>query len=379
MKRIALLGSTGSIGLSALEVIDRAPGRFQVVGLAAGGNYRLLAEQASKYQPRLASICAADGTNQCAARSAGAEMVSGAEGLCRVATMPEADLVLIAVAGAASLAPTLAAVEAGKTVALASKEALVMAGPLILAAAKKSGARILPVDSEHAGVFQALAGRKPEEVRRIVLPASGGPFLHADPASLAYVTPEQALAHPTWSMGRKISIDSATLMNKALEIIEAHWLFGLEPDRIEVVIHPQSVVHALVEMIDGSVLAQLAVTDMRLPILHALAWPERIDLELPRLDLAQIGSLAFLPLDPQRFPAPGLAGRALARGGTAPAVLAAADEALVAAFLDRKLPFTRIVPLAAEVLAAHEPRPVDSLAAALEADAWARAEVAKRI
>lgn len=374
MKRVAVLGSTGSIGTSALDLIGRAPDRFQVVGLAAGHNFGLFSEQVARFKPRVASVCA--GEAECAALDLD-EVVPGPEGLCRVATMPEADVVLIAVAGAASLAPTLAALEAGKTVALASKEALVMAGELVMATARRCGATILPVDSEHSGVFQALAGRTADEVRRIILPASGGPFLHADPAALEAVTPEQALNHPTWSMGKKISIDSATLMNKALELIEAHWLFGVDPRRIEVLIHPQSAVHALVELNDGSVIAQLSATDMRLPILHALDYPERPDAGLPRLDLAALGRLDFLSVDPGRFPAPDLARRALAIGGSAPAALAAADEELVAAFLDRRIPFTAIVPLCEQALAVHQPRPVDSLAAALDADAEARRTVAR--
>jgi len=375
MKRVAILGSTGSVGVSALNLIAAAPDCFEVVGLAAGHNYQRLSEQISRFRPRLASVCA--GVEECVALNAGVELASGADGLCRVATMPEADVVLIAVAGAGSLAPTLCALRAGKTVALASKEALVMAGELVMATAARHGATLLPVDSEHSGVFQAMHGRTAADVRRIILPASGGPFFRADPATLDSVTPEQALNHPTWSMGKKISIDSATLMNKALELIEAHWLFGVDPSRIDVLIHPQSAVHALVELNDGSVIAQLSAADMRLPILHALCWPERPDLGLPRLDLAAIGRLDFLPVDPGRFPAPDLARRALVLGGTAPAALAAADEVLVAAFLDRRIPFTAIVPLAEKVLAAHQPRPVDSLEAALAADREARETVGK--
>jgi 1-deoxy-D-xylulose-5-phosphate reductoisomerase len=381
MKKIAIVGSTGSIGQNALRVIEAAPDRFRIVGLAAGGNWERLADQIGEHRPALASVCSSEhAARTCALiKDDGPEVTSGEEGLCRVAAMPEADLVLIAVSGAAALAPAVAAIEAGKTVALANKECLVMAGELLLKLARERGATILPVDSEHAGVFQVLAGRPITDVRRIILPASGGPFLDSSATELACVTPEQAVAHPTWSMGKKISVDSATLMNKALEIIEARWLFGLAAERIDVVIHPESTVHALVEFIDGSVVAQLSAPDMRLPILHALAWPERIDLDLPRLDLPRLGRLSFRALDPQRFPAPALARRALQLGGTAPAVLAAADEAAVLAFLSRRLPFPRIVPLITEILDHHQPLPLTSIAAAMAADAWARAEVEKAL
>jgi 1-deoxy-D-xylulose-5-phosphate reductoisomerase len=381
VKRIAVIGSTGSIGVSTLKVIAAAPESFKVVGLAAGRNYERLAEQVSAHRPRLASVCTEDESQPLCAMLGknGPAVVSGEEGLCRVATMPEADLVVIAAAGAAALAPAMAAVHAGKIVALANKECLVMAGALIMEAAKKSGAAILPVDSEHAALFQALAGRPISQVKRVILPASGGPFLDTPEPELERVTPEQAVKHPTWSMGKKISVDSATLMNKALEIIEAHWLFGLAPEKIEVVIHPEAIVHGMVEFGDGSVVAQMSVPDMRLPILHALTWPERLDAGLPRLDLASIGNLSFRKLDPLRFPAPGLAYRSLQKGGTAPAVLAAADEAAVIAFLAGLIPFTRIVPLVSQILAAHSPSPVTDIEQAKQADAWAREQVKKSV
>ncbi|HUT54754.1 MAG TPA: 1-deoxy-D-xylulose-5-phosphate reductoisomerase [bacterium] len=381
MKRVAVIGSTGSIGENTLKVVAAAPERFEIVGLAAGTNYRRLAEQISAHQPQVVSVCTEHEAGPLCALIGpdGPEVVSGEEGLCKVATIPEADVVVIAVAGAAALAPALAAVNAGKTVALANKECLVMAGGLIMEAAKKSGATILPVDSEHAAIFQALAGRPVAQVKRIILPASGGPFLDTPPPELERVTPEQAVKHPTWPMGRKISVDSATLMNKALEIIEAHWLFGLPPEKIEVVIHPEAIIHGMVEFDDGSVVAQMSVPDMRLPILHALAWPERIAAGMPRLDLPELGRLTFRRLDPSRFPAPGLAYQALKMGGDAPAVLAAADEAAIAAFLSGRIPFTRIVPLVASVLDSHTPAPVTTIQDTKRADARAREQVRRAI
>lgn len=380
MKNVAVLGSTGSVGENALRVIESAPDRFRVVGLAAGANFERMAEQIKTHRPRLASLCSNEQSGSLCALLGNdmPEAVAGEEGLVRVAAMEEADLVLIAVSGAAALEPAFAAVRAGKTVALANKECLVMAGELIMAEAEKSGSAVIPVDSEHSGVFQALAGRPVEDVSRILLPASGGPFLDAKPEELESVTPERALDHPTWSMGKKISIDSATMMNKALEIIEARWLFGIEPERIEVIIHPQSVVHAMVEFKDGSVVAQMSVPDMRLPILHALAWPDRIATDLPRLDPAKHGPLEFRALDRKRFPAPDLAYQALSKGGTATAAFAAADEESVEAFLQGRMKFNRIVNIVAEVLESHSPQKLDSIEAARKADAWAREQVRKK-
>ncbi len=380
MKRVAVLGSTGSVGENALRVIEAAPENFRAVALAAGSNYQRLAEQVSRYKPELVSICADRTEDLCSTFTDYSPKVEeGEAGLCRMASMPQADTVLIALSGAAALAPAMAAVRAGKTVALANKECLVMAGELIMSEAEKSGALILPVDSEHSGVFQALAGRPVEQVKSIILPASGGPFLDTDPADLEQVSPEKALSHPTWSMGQKISIDSATLMNKALEVIEARWLFGLDPDKIRVLIHPQSIVHAMVEFKDGSVVSQMSVPDMRLPILYALSYPERADLSLPRLDLAEIKTLSFRELDTEKFPAPGLAYKALRMGGTAPAALAAADEEAVEAFLSGKIKFTRIVEIIGQVLDAHQLWSVRDIEDAKEADARARNEVRKTL
>jgi len=380
MKRIALIGSAGSIGESTLRVVEAAPEKFKIVGLATGRNYQRLFEQAKKHRPRLAAV-ATEVLEKFTelARTLEMETLAGEEGAVQVALMEEAEVVVIAAAGAASLAPALAAAKAGKTLALANKECLVMAGELIIKAARESGAVILPVDSEHSGIFQALAGRPLTEVRRIILPASGGPFLDTPADQLQRVTPEQALCHPTWSMGKKITIDSATLMNKAFEIIEARWLFGIEPSRIEVLIHPESLLHGAVEFNDGSMVAQISATDMRLPILHALAWPERIDIGLPRLELEMMKKLTFRTLKSERFPAPDLARRALEMGGSAPATLAGADEAAVEAFLEGRLPFSRIVELVAEVLQEHVPEPITSLEKAREADRNARERIRKKI
>lgn len=379
MKRVAVIGSTGSVGENALKVIEARPDEYRVVGLAAGANWERLAEQLKVHGPSLASICSEGGAERTCAMIEGPvpEVLEGDAGMSRVAAMDEADIVVMAVAGAAGLAPTLAAIEAGKTVALANKECLVMAGELVMARAGEKGVNIIPVDSEHSGIFQAMAGGKKSQVRRIVLPASGGPFLDTPAAELGKVTPEQAVNHPRWSMGRKISVDSATLVNKALELIEARWIFDLPPGRIDVIVHPEAIVHGMVEFMDGSVIAQMSVPDMRFPILHALAWPERVDAGLERLDLASAGSLTFRELDTERFPAPDLARRSLEMGGAAPAVFAAADEVLVDAFLEGKLAFTDIVPSIEKVLDAHCPERADSVAAVLGADGWAREQARK--
>ena len=380
MKRIAILGSTGSIGRSALSVIEAQAGRLEVVGLAAGRNADLLAEQAGRHRPRVvaASTPAALDQAQAALRRAGVDVeqaCAGQDGLRAVATHPDADVVLCATAGTAGLDATLAAIDAGKTIALANKEVLVMAGGLMLRAARRRGVAILPVDSEHNAIHQCVHGRHPDEVRRLILTASGGPFRDRPAAELEAVTPREALDHPTWRMGRKITVDSATLMNKGLEVIEARWLFEAPPDRIDVVVHPQSIVHSLVELRDGSVIAQLGVTDMRLPIQYALSYPERWDAPLPALDLAGCGRLDFDRPDLQRFPCLALAYRAL-RGPTAlPVILNAANERAVEAFLDQRLGFTAIPAAIERALDAGERRQagdVRTLAAVREVDAWAR-------
>jgi 1-deoxy-D-xylulose-5-phosphate reductoisomerase len=376
---LAILGATGSIGASTLDVVARHPGRYHVFALTAKGSAEPLAELCRRHRPRYAVLSGVSPDAELARRfsSLGVELLFGAEALERVAQHPETHAVMAAIVGAAGLASTLAAVRAGKRVLLANKEALVMAGPLAMRAARESGAQILPVDSEHNAVFQCFSGSK--FVRKIVLTASGGPFRAAALEGLSKVTPEQACAHPNWVMGRKISVDSATMMNKGLEVIEARWLFDLAPERIEVVIHPQSVVHALVEYADGSVIAQLSNPDMRVPIANALAYPERIESGAQPLDLASISNLSFEKPDLVRFPCLGLAHAALRAGGTAPAVLNAANEIAVEAFLAGRLRFTGIAEVIAETLEAVAARPADDLGEIMEADARARREANKRV
>jgi 1-deoxy-D-xylulose-5-phosphate reductoisomerase len=326
MKGIAILGSTGSIGQSALGVVDAHPGELRVVGLAAGGNAARLAEQVAKYRPSRSAL-AAD---------------AGPDGLIEIATHPDADVVLFASSGTAALDAVLAAIEAGKTIALANKEILVMAGSVVMAAARRRGVAVLPVDSEHNAIHQCLHGRRPSEVRRLILTASGGPFRGLGASELEHVTAADALRHPTWRMGPKITIDSATLMNKGLEVIEARWLFDVGADRIDVLVHPQSIVHSMVELVDGSVIAQLGVTDMRLPIQYAFSYPERWGGSLPSLDLARAGRLEFEHPDTERFPCLALAFRALGGPEGLSIVLNAANEIAVSAFLDGRLGFTGI-------------------------------------
>ena len=378
MKRLVILGATGSIGRSALSVVDAHPERLRVVGLAAGDNAELLAEQARLYSPRtvaLATAQAADRFSSSYPTFAGTVEV-GADGLVALATADEADIVLCASSGTAALEAVLAAIEAGKTIALANKEILVMAGALVTAAAARRAVAVLPVDSEHNAIHQCLHGRGAQEVRRLVLTASGGPFRHMSMAELEQVRPEAALQHPTWRMGRKITIDSATLMNKGLEVIEAHWLFGVDADRIDVMIHPQSIVHSMVELMDGSVIAQLGVTDMRLPIQYACSYPDRWDAALPRLDLVRAGRLEFDEPDHDRFPCLRLAYRALREGATCPVVLNAANEVAVAAFLDGRLGFTMIPAVIEGVMNDHRLESVSSVDVVRRVDAWARERAA---
>ncbi len=375
MKRIAVLGSTGSVGVTTLDVVARFPDRFQVVALAAGRNVRRLREQMERLQPRIVSVLtgeAARELRETTPRFRG-EILHGEEGLQAVATSPDAELVVSALVGAAGVLPTLEAIHAGKTVALANKEVMVVAGELVTREAAARGVRILPVDSEHSAIFQALANHPPEAVRRIILTASGGPFLGWPRERLARATPTDALQHPTWKMGSKITIDSATLMNKGLEVIEARWLFGVDAGRITVVVHPQSLVHSMVEFVDGSVMAQLAVPDMAIPVAYALAYPERIPLpHLPPLDLTAGAGLTFLTPEEEKFPCLGLAYRALVRGGVAPAVLNAANEIAVERFLGGDLRFTEIPGLISAVLDAHTLGGGGTLPELLAADAWAR-------
>jgi len=375
VKRISILGSTGSIGCSALAVVEAHADRLQVIGLAAGQNVSLFEEQVRRFRPRLAAMGSAASLDEVrpAIREAGSAAAGhGTDGLVAVATHPDADIVLCASSGTAALEAVLAAIEAGKAIALANKEVLVMAGALMTGAARRRGVPILPVDSEHNAIHQCLHGRSPAEVRRLVLTASGGPFRGQSPAELEEVGPDDALRHPTWRMGRKITIDSATLMNKGLEVIEAHWLFGVDADAIDVMIHPQSVVHSMVELVDGSILAQLGVTDMRLPIQYAFSYPERWASPLPPLDLAACGRLDFHLPDHDSFPGLRLAYRALRAGGGLPVVLNAANEVAVEAFLGGRLRFTAIPTLIERTMNAHEPAPVTTLKAVRDVDAWAR-------
>lgn len=364
MRHLAVLGATGSIGRAALDVAAAFPDRFRVVALAAGRSVERLAEQVARHQPRLVSVeRREDAARLTTLLPAGtpARVVFGPEGLEEVAAFPEADTVVGGLVGALGLRSAFAAVSAGKRLALANKETLVVAGELILREAAKSGAEIVPVDSEHSAIHQALRCGSPGEVRKLILTASGGPFRERDLATFETITVEDALAHPTWKMGPKISVDSATMMNKGLEIIEAHFLFGLPSEAIDVVIHPQSAVHSLVEFVDGSLVAQLAKNDMKLPILYALAYPDRVPADFGRLDLVALGRLEFFALDPERYPAVALARETLASGGGSPAVLNAANEVAVEAFLEGKISFPGIVHVVSDAVASagRVPAPSD--------------------
>ena len=378
---LAILGSTGSIGTSALDVVDRLGGRFRVVALAAGSNVALLAEQAEKYRPALVSV--ADRRDAETLRGLGAgwrmKIVHGPDGAAEVARAEGADVVVSAITGMSGFGPTLEAVKAGRRVALANKESMVVGGALLKREAARSGARIIPVDSEHSGVFQCLGRSRRGQVRKVILTASGGPFLKTPLEELGTKTLEETLRHPRWVMGKKVTVDSATLMNKGLELIEARWLFDLDASQLDVLIHPQSAVHALVEMKDGSVLAQLSATDMRVPIQLALTWPERLDTGLPELDLAEVGRLEFLRVDERRFPLFKLAKQALAAGASLPVALNAANEVAVAAFLDKKILFADIPAVVAGVMDAHRSRPADSVEAIIEVDKDARRQARRHL
>lgn len=384
-QRLTVLGATGSIGVNTLDVAARHPDRFEVFALSAHRQVDMLFRLCLEHRPRVAVTADAEGADRLASllHQAGCAMEVrwGPEALCEIAAAPEVDTVMAAIVGAAGLPSALAAARAGKRVLLANKEALVVSGQIFMDAVEAGGATLLPIDSEHNAVFQALPPgyrRKldPAGVRRILLTASGGPFRESPLADLATVTPEQACAHPNWVMGRKISVDSATMMNKGLEVIEAHWLFGAPAERIQVVVHPQSVIHSMVEYVDGSVLAQLGNPDMRTPIAHALAYPQRVDAGVDSLDLFQIARLTFLPPDLERFPCLALAYAALREGGSAPALLNAANEVAVAAFLERRLGFMDIPRVIGKVLERAERLAVDSLDAVLAADALGRRHAA---
>jgi 1-deoxy-D-xylulose-5-phosphate reductoisomerase len=379
MKRLSILGSTGSIGMQALEVVRAHPEAFEVVALAAGRRLDLFAQQVREFRPHLVSVASRDGAQELQERLRGlpVKICSGEEGLSEVAAYSDAELTLLAVVGAMGLKPALAAIRAGKDVALATKEALVMAGALLTAEAAARGVKLLPVDSEHSAIFQCLEGGGRAALKRIILTASGGALRQVPKERLASVTPEEALNHPVWSMGKKITIDSATLMNKGLEVIEARWLFDVDAQQVDVILHPQSIVHSLIEYVDGSVLAQLAPPDMRLPILYALSYPARLKNAFPTLDLVQVASLTFEPVDRERFPCLGYAYEAVAVGGTAPAVLNAANEVAVELFLGRQISFGEIPEVIEASLRGHRPGDGDSLDEILAADREVREQIAR--
>ena len=379
MKNVVLLGSTGSIGTSTIKVAEDLPQHIRLVGLAAGNNVDLLVEQARAHRPLAVSISDPAKAAVVAERLGGAARVlSGSAGLLELATLPEADIVLIAIVGTAGLQPALAAIRAGKDIAVASKEILVMAGETVMSEARKHGVRVLAVDSEHSAIFQCLDGKPTDSVRSLWLTASGGPFRTTPKAEFAGITVERALKHPSWVMGRKITIDSATLFNKGLEMIEARWLFDIEMARVKVVVHPQSVVHSMVEYVDGSMIAQLSTPDMCLPIQYALTYPERVGSGRVQTNLAKLGTLTFEEPDAERFPALTLARRAGERGGTLPAVLNAANEVAVEAFCNRKIGFEDITAAVARVMERHEWVEKPSLEEILAADVWARGAAAGR-
>ena len=375
MKKVVLLGSTGSIGTSTIKVAEDLPDRIRLLGLAAGKNSELLLDQTRKHQPE--AICISDPAKAHELRNllgTSTEVFSGPEGLLKLATLPAADIVLIAIVGTGGLAPALAAIRAGKDIAVASKEILVMAGEIVMREARKNGVNVLAVDSEHSAIFQCLAGTPPAAVRRLWLTASGGPFRTTPKEEFPAITVERALKHPSWVMGRKITIDCATLFNKGLEMIEARWLFDIEMARVSVVVHPQSVVHSIVEFVDGSMLAQLSTPDMRLPIQYALTYPDRVPSDRVHTSLAKLGSLTFEEPDVERFPALQLARRAGEVGGTLPAVLNAANEVAVDAFINGRISFPQISDTVRRVLERHQVVPNPTLEQVFAADTWARNE-----
>jgi 1-deoxy-D-xylulose-5-phosphate reductoisomerase len=375
MRNVVLLGSTGSIGTSTIKVAEDLPDRIRLLGLGAGNNMELLLEQTRKHRPE--AICIADPAKARELRNVlgtSTEVFSGAEGLVKLATLPAADIVLIAIVGTGGLAPALAAIRAGKDIAVASKEILVMAGEIVMREAREHGVKVLAVDSEHSAIFQCLDGKPPGSVRRLWLTASGGPFRRTPKEEFPGITVERALKHPSWVMGRKITIDSATLFNKGLEMIEARFLFDIEMSRVSVVVHPQSVVHSMVEFVDGCMLAQLSTPDMCLPIQYALTYPERACSDRVQTNLAKLGSLTFEEPDPERFPALDLARRAGEVGGTLPAVFNAANEVAVEAFVNGRINFPQISETVSQALNRHQVVPHPTLEQILAADAWARQE-----
>lgn len=370
MTKVTILGSTGSIGRNTLEVIHRLEPKFTVVGLAAGRNLSLLREQVSRFKPRIVSVEREEEAEELRSlfKETSINILSGEKGAEEVARFSENDIVVSAITGIKGLNPTLAAVRSGKRLALANKESMVVAGPLIQEVAQRSGAEIIPVDSEHSGVFQCLMKEKREGIKKVILTASGGPFFQTPFEEMKDITLEDALEHPRWNMGKKVTIDSATLMNKGLELIEARWLFGLQPQKLDILIHPQSIVHSLVEWRDGSVLAQLSPTDMKIPILFALNYPHREEAVLPSLDLSEVRALEFYAVDGNKFPLVRLAREALEEGDSVPVVLNAANEVAVEAFLERKIQFLYIYDIIARVLEGHQKRDVQTLEDILDVD-----------
>lgn len=374
MKSIIILGSTGSIGTNTLDIVQRFPEDFRVVGMTAGGNVEKLEAQIRSFNPQVVAVSTESSAAALRTRCAGlpVEILAGEEGIAQVAAMPGAELVISAIVGAAGLLPTLAAIRSGKHIALANKEPMVMAGKLMQEEARKHGVRIFPVDSEHSAIFQSLEGHRLEDVRRLILTASGGALWTLTKAQLQDVTPERALQHPNWKMGSKITIDSATLMNKGLEVVEARWLFDIGESRIDVLIHRESIIHSLVEYEDRSMIAQLGLPDMRTPISYAMRYPERMALDLPSLDLTEVGKLTFCKPDHDRFPCLNLGYESLRIGGTMPAAMNAANEVAVDAFLNGGLRFIEIADVIRNTMHAHPHREITGLEDALEADRWAR-------
>lgn len=374
MKRLAILGSTGSIGVNTLDIVRQFPERFQVVSLSAGLNTGLLRQQILQFRPKVVSVLNRELAEALKRdlSSESPEIVNGIEGLINVATHPEVDQVVSAIVGAVGLIPTLSAIKTGKSVALANKESLVMAGKIVMEEARRSGVQILPIDSEHSAIFQSLLGHRKETIQRLILTASGGPFLNLPVSKLPDVTVKDALHHPNWEMGKKITIDSASLMNKGLEVIEAHWLFDMPVEKITVQIHPQSIIHSMVEYIDGSVIAQMGIADMRVPISYALSFPNRLSLRLPGLNLPQKGGLTFQVPDLDRYPCLKLAYQSIKIGETMPAILNASNEVAVNAFLEGAIKFTEIPLLIQRVMEDHDVKPVHTVEDILKADHWAR-------
>lgn len=375
-KRIVVLGSTGSIGKSVADIVRRSDGRLKIIGLGAGQNLDLLAQQIEEFRPRKVSVMSEELAQELKAKLKGlsfdVEILWGKEGYKKLSTISDVQLVVSAMVGAAGLIPTISAIEAGKDVALANKETLVAAGPLVMKLVEKHRVNLLPIDSEHSAIFQCLQGYRKEMVKKIILTASGGPFRQKPIEEFSSITPEEAVSHPNWSMGAKISVDSSTLMNKGLEVIEARWLFDIPAERIDVVVHPQSIIHSMVEYIDGSILAQMGIPDMRVPISYALMWPERMELDLPSLDLLKMGSLTFEAPDFERFPCLQLAFEALKLGGTATTALNAANEIAVEAFLSGKIPYLAISKIIKDVLHDLGGQEMNSLDDVLRIDALAR-------